>query len=47
MSMAGGSGAVNTLPPIGPSVGMGNNSLGNVTTMCNEQVRQSVQCLLR
>nr|XP_021324335.1 nuclear receptor coactivator 1 isoform X1 [Danio rerio]XP_691744.5 nuclear receptor coactivator 1 isoform X1 [Danio rerio] len=49
VSMAGGSGAVNTLPPIGPSVGMGNNNLGNVTTMCNEQVQQvqvfaDVQC---
>uniref|UniRef100_A0A673L727 Nuclear receptor coactivator 1-like n=1 Tax=Sinocyclocheilus rhinocerous TaxID=307959 RepID=A0A673L727_9TELE len=29
VSMAGGSGAVSTLPPIGPSVGMGNNNLGN------------------
>uniref|UniRef100_A0A673LEX7 Nuclear receptor coactivator 1-like n=1 Tax=Sinocyclocheilus rhinocerous TaxID=307959 RepID=A0A673LEX7_9TELE len=35
VSMAGGSGAVSTLPPIGPSVGMGNNNLGNVTSMCS------------
>uniref|UniRef100_A0A8C1FXY6 Nuclear receptor coactivator 1 n=1 Tax=Cyprinus carpio TaxID=7962 RepID=A0A8C1FXY6_CYPCA len=33
VSMAGGSGAVSTLPPIGPSVGMGNNNLGNVTSI--------------
>ncbi|XP_016342940.1 nuclear receptor coactivator 1 [Sinocyclocheilus anshuiensis] len=49
VSMAGGSGAVSTLPPIGPSVGMGNNILGNVTSMCNDQVQQvqvfaDVQC---
>uniref|UniRef100_A0A9J7ZVY8 Nuclear receptor coactivator 1 n=1 Tax=Cyprinus carpio carpio TaxID=630221 RepID=A0A9J7ZVY8_CYPCA len=49
VSMAGGSGAVSTLPPIGPSVGMGNNNLGNVTSMCNDQVQQvqvfaDVQC---
>uniref|UniRef100_A0A8C2GW95 Nuclear receptor coactivator 1 n=1 Tax=Cyprinus carpio TaxID=7962 RepID=A0A8C2GW95_CYPCA len=42
VSMAGGSGAVSTLPPIGPSVGMGNNNLGNVTSMCNDQVRWSL-----
>uniref|UniRef100_A0A672PS50 Nuclear receptor coactivator 1 n=1 Tax=Sinocyclocheilus grahami TaxID=75366 RepID=A0A672PS50_SINGR len=42
VSMAGGSGAVSTLPPIGPSVGMGNNILGNVTSMCNDQVRWSL-----
>uniref|UniRef100_A0A671NU79 Nuclear receptor coactivator 1-like n=1 Tax=Sinocyclocheilus anshuiensis TaxID=1608454 RepID=A0A671NU79_9TELE len=35
VSMAGGSGAVSTLPPIGPSVGMGNNNLGNVTSIIN------------
>ncbi|XP_056621270.1 nuclear receptor coactivator 1 isoform X2 [Triplophysa dalaica] len=49
VSMAGGSGAVSSLPPIGPSVGMGNNNLGNVTAMCNDQVQQvqvfaDVQC---
>ncbi|XP_016120983.1 nuclear receptor coactivator 1-like [Sinocyclocheilus grahami] len=42
VSMAGGSGAVSTLPPIGPSVGMSNNNLGNVTSMCNDQVRWSL-----
>lgn len=42
VSMAGGSGAVSTLPPIGPSVSMGNNNLGNVTSMCNDQVRWSL-----
>ncbi|XP_051581114.1 nuclear receptor coactivator 1-like isoform X1 [Myxocyprinus asiaticus] len=49
VSMAGGSGVVGSLPPIGPSVGMGNNNLGNVTSMCNDQVQQvqvfaDVQC---
>ncbi|XP_065112193.2 nuclear receptor coactivator 1 [Paramisgurnus dabryanus] len=49
VSMAGGSGAVSSLPPIGPSVGMGNNNLGIVTSMCNDQVQQvqvfaDVQC---
>ncbi|XP_051951433.1 nuclear receptor coactivator 1-like isoform X2 [Xyrauchen texanus] len=49
VSMAGGSGAVGSLPPIGPSVGMGNNNLGNVNSMCNDQVQQvqvfaDVQC---
>ncbi|XP_057208639.1 nuclear receptor coactivator 1 isoform X1 [Triplophysa rosa] len=49
VSMAGGSGAVSSLPPIGPSVGMGNTNLGNVTAMCNDQVQQvqvfaDVQC---
>ncbi|XP_039547781.1 nuclear receptor coactivator 1 isoform X3 [Pimephales promelas] len=49
VSMAGGTGAVSTLPPIGPSVGMANNNRGNVTAMCNDQVQQvqvfaDVQC---
>uniref|UniRef100_A0A9J7XFX4 Nuclear receptor coactivator 1 n=1 Tax=Cyprinus carpio carpio TaxID=630221 RepID=A0A9J7XFX4_CYPCA len=35
VSMAGGSGAVSTLPPIGPSVGMGNNNLVSVPIHCN------------
>ncbi|KAI4882113.1 hypothetical protein NFI96_010747 [Prochilodus magdalenae] len=49
VSMAGGTGAVGSLPPIGPPVGMGNNNLGNVSSMCNDQVQQvqvfaDVQC---
>ncbi|XP_064196316.1 nuclear receptor coactivator 1 [Anguilla rostrata] len=49
VSMAGGSGGVASLPPMGPPVGMGNSSLGNVSSMCNDQVQQvqvfaDVQC---
>ncbi|XP_062858090.1 nuclear receptor coactivator 1 isoform X2 [Trichomycterus rosablanca] len=49
VSMAGGSGAVSSLPPIGTPVGIGNNNLGNVNSMCNDQVQQvqviaDVQC---
>uniref|UniRef100_W5KSW1 Nuclear receptor coactivator 1 n=1 Tax=Astyanax mexicanus TaxID=7994 RepID=W5KSW1_ASTMX len=49
VSMAGGTGAVGSLPPIGPPVGMGNNNLSNVSSMCNDQVQQvqvfaDVQC---
>ncbi|KAI5094367.1 nuclear receptor coactivator 1 isoform X1, partial [Silurus meridionalis] len=49
VSMAGGSGAAGSLPPIGPPVGIGNNSLGNLSSMCNDQVQQvqvfaDVQC---
>uniref|UniRef100_A0A8B9JP23 Nuclear receptor coactivator 1 n=1 Tax=Astyanax mexicanus TaxID=7994 RepID=A0A8B9JP23_ASTMX len=40
VSMAGGTGAVGSLPPIGPPVGMGNNNLSNVSSMCNDQVRR-------
>ncbi|KAK2845990.1 hypothetical protein Q7C36_010844 [Tachysurus vachellii] len=49
VSMAGGSGAAGSLPPIGPPVAIGNNSLGSVGSMCNDQVQQvqvfaDVQC---
>ncbi|XP_060770210.1 nuclear receptor coactivator 1 isoform X3 [Neoarius graeffei] len=49
VSMAGGSGAAGSLPPIGPPVGIGNNNLGSVSSMCNDQVQQvqvfaDVQC---
>lgn len=37
VSMAGGSGGVGSLPPMGPPVGLGNSNLGN--SMCNDQVR--------
>lgn len=38
VSMAGGSGGVGSLTPMGPSVGMGNSNLGNISSMCNDQV---------
>lgn len=41
VSMAGGSGAAGSLPPIGPPVGIGNSNLGNVSSLCNDQVRSS------
>uniref|UniRef100_A0A8B9JQR5 Nuclear receptor coactivator 1 n=1 Tax=Astyanax mexicanus TaxID=7994 RepID=A0A8B9JQR5_ASTMX len=41
VSMAGGTGAVGSLPPIGPPVGMGNNNLSNVQQV---QVFADVQC---
>ncbi|KAJ8397687.1 hypothetical protein AAFF_G00436860 [Aldrovandia affinis] len=49
VSMAGGSGGMASLPPMGPTVGMGNSNLGNVSSMCNDQVQQvqvfaDVQC---
>uniref|UniRef100_W5UMC1 Nuclear receptor coactivator 1 n=1 Tax=Ictalurus punctatus TaxID=7998 RepID=W5UMC1_ICTPU len=49
VSMAGGSGAAGSLPPIGPPVGIGNSNLGNVSSLCNDQVQQvqvfaDVQC---
>ncbi|CAB1342966.1 unnamed protein product, partial [Coregonus sp. 'balchen'] len=49
VSMAGGSGGVGSLPPMGPPVGLGNSNLGNVSSMCNDQVQQvqvfaDVQC---
>lgn len=39
VSMAGGSGGVGSLPSIGPPVGMGNSNLGDINSMCNDQVR--------
>ncbi|XP_064781250.1 nuclear receptor coactivator 1-like isoform X2 [Oncorhynchus masou masou] len=47
VSMAGGSGGVGSLPPMGPPVGLDNSNLGN--SMCNDQVQQvqvfaDVQC---
>lgn len=41
VSMAGGSGAAGSLPPIGPPVGIGNNNLGSISSMCNDQVSAS------
>lgn len=42
VSMAGGSGAASSLPPIGPPVAIGNNNLGNVSSMCNDQVSRTL-----
>uniref|UniRef100_A0A6Q2XD27 Nuclear receptor coactivator 1 n=1 Tax=Esox lucius TaxID=8010 RepID=A0A6Q2XD27_ESOLU len=49
VSMAGGSGGVASLTPMGPSVGIGNSNLGNMNSVCNDQVQQvqvfaDVQC---
>ncbi|TSL47667.1 Nuclear receptor coactivator 1 [Bagarius yarrelli] len=49
VSMAGGSGAAGSLPPIGPPVAISNNNLGSVGSVCNDQVQQvqvfaDVQC---
>ncbi|KAL0967477.1 hypothetical protein UPYG_G00252750 [Umbra pygmaea] len=49
VSMAGGSGGAASLPPMGPAVGMSNSNLGNVSSVCNDQVQQvqvfaDVQC---
>uniref|UniRef100_A0A8C9UXH6 Nuclear receptor coactivator 1 n=1 Tax=Scleropages formosus TaxID=113540 RepID=A0A8C9UXH6_SCLFO len=38
VSMAGGSSGVGSMTPMGPSVGMGNSNLGNMSSMCNDQV---------
>lgn len=37
VSMAGGSGGVGTLPPMGQQVGMSNSNLSNVSTVCSDQ----------
>ncbi|KAL2082796.1 hypothetical protein ACEWY4_022614 [Coilia grayii] len=49
VSMAGTSGAVGSVPPTGPPGAMGNNNLGTVSSICNDQVQQvqvfaDVQC---
>ncbi|XP_056283601.1 nuclear receptor coactivator 1 isoform X2 [Pseudoliparis swirei] len=43
VSMAGGSGAVGSLSPMGQPVGMGNSNLGNVSSVCTDQQVQQVQ----
>lgn len=37
VSMAGGSGGVGTLPPMGQQVGMSNSNLSNVGSVCSDQ----------
>ncbi|XP_078145842.1 nuclear receptor coactivator 1 [Centroberyx gerrardi] len=43
VSMAGGSGGVGSLPPMGQPVGMSNSNLSNVSSMCSDQQVQQVQ----
>lgn len=37
VSMAGGSGSVGSLPPMGQTVSMSNNNLNNVGAVCSDQ----------
>ena len=39
VSMAGASGAVGAIPPMGSPVAMGNSNLGSVSSICNDQVK--------
>ncbi|XP_069028421.1 LOW QUALITY PROTEIN: nuclear receptor coactivator 1 [Embiotoca jacksoni] len=43
VSMAGGSGGVGSLPPMGQPVGMSNSNLSNVGSVCGDQQVQQVQ----
>ncbi|XP_040919829.1 nuclear receptor coactivator 1 [Toxotes jaculatrix] len=43
VSMAGGSGGVGSLPPMGQAVGMSNSNLSNVGSVCSDQQVQQVQ----
>ncbi|XP_069370986.1 nuclear receptor coactivator 1 isoform X2 [Paralichthys olivaceus] len=43
VSMAGGSGGVGSLPPMGQPVGIGNSNLSNVGSVCSDQQVQQVQ----
>ncbi|KAM7368407.1 hypothetical protein PAMP_014629 [Pampus punctatissimus] len=43
VSMAGGSGGVGSLPPMGQPVGMSNSNLSNVSSVCSDQQVQQVQ----
>ncbi|XP_036003086.1 nuclear receptor coactivator 1 isoform X3 [Fundulus heteroclitus] len=43
VSMAGGSGAVSSLPPMGQAVGMSNSNLSSVSSVCSDQQVQQVQ----
>uniref|UniRef100_A0A671V810 Nuclear receptor coactivator 1 n=1 Tax=Sparus aurata TaxID=8175 RepID=A0A671V810_SPAAU len=43
VSMAGGSGGVGSLPPIGQPVGMSNSNLSSVGSVCSDQQVQQVQ----
>uniref|UniRef100_UPI0037E811F5 nuclear receptor coactivator 1 n=1 Tax=Semicossyphus pulcher TaxID=241346 RepID=UPI0037E811F5 len=43
VSMAGGSGGVGSLPPMGQTVGLSNSNLSNVGSVCSDQQVQQVQ----
>uniref|UniRef100_A0A3B5MYS6 Uncharacterized protein n=1 Tax=Xiphophorus couchianus TaxID=32473 RepID=A0A3B5MYS6_9TELE len=43
VSMAGGTGGVSSLPPMGQAVGMSNSNLNNVSSVCSDQQVQQVQ----
>uniref|UniRef100_A0AAQ5XFZ2 Nuclear receptor coactivator 1 n=1 Tax=Amphiprion ocellaris TaxID=80972 RepID=A0AAQ5XFZ2_AMPOC len=43
VSMAGGSGGVTSLPPMGQPVGISNSNLSNVSSVCSDQQVQQVQ----
>uniref|UniRef100_A0A3Q2P0P3 Nuclear receptor coactivator 1 n=1 Tax=Fundulus heteroclitus TaxID=8078 RepID=A0A3Q2P0P3_FUNHE len=43
VSMAGGSGALSSLPPMGQAVGMSNSNLSSVSSVCSDQQVQQVQ----
>ncbi|XP_017286902.1 nuclear receptor coactivator 1 isoform X2 [Kryptolebias marmoratus] len=43
VSMAGGSGGISSLPPVGQAVGMSNSNLSNVGSVCSDQQVQQVQ----
>ncbi|KAM4529834.1 nuclear receptor coactivator 1 isoform 2-T2 [Fundulus diaphanus] len=43
VSMAGGTGAVSSLPPMGQAVGMSNSNLSSVSSVCSDQQVQQVQ----
>uniref|UniRef100_A0A8C6KGY4 Nuclear receptor coactivator 1 n=1 Tax=Nothobranchius furzeri TaxID=105023 RepID=A0A8C6KGY4_NOTFU len=43
VSMAGGSGGVSSLPPMGQAVGMSNSDLSDVSSVCSDQQVQQVQ----
>ncbi|KAM4712605.1 LOW QUALITY PROTEIN: nuclear receptor coactivator 1 [Anableps anableps] len=43
VSMAGGTGGISSLPPMGQAVGMSNSNLSNVSSVCSDQQVQQVQ----
>lgn len=43
VSMAGGSGGVGSLPPMGQAVGLSNSNLSSVGSVCSDQQVQQVQ----
>uniref|UniRef100_A0A3P8ZFX0 Nuclear receptor coactivator 1 n=1 Tax=Esox lucius TaxID=8010 RepID=A0A3P8ZFX0_ESOLU len=47
VSMAGGSGGVASLTPMGPSVGIGNSNLGNMNSVCHKRLWQARSPILQ